>query len=244
MTATLTLSDHWCLRAPGRAEHSFAAEPGGALPAALCEALASLPPRSALSVQLAGAAARWLLLPHSPRLVSERAWEPFARAWFEQQHAQAAAAWTLRWWVEAPGHPRLMAALPTALIDALRGAAQRLALSVHLQTIDRLAALRVRQPRFTGAFCDLDAAHALLVLCREGRPVRVRKRAGALDAPGLLAMLKTEWAAAAPLFGPRDARCSHLALAPAAALSDADRLRLRDEGVLHITDASDGSAAR
>jgi hypothetical protein len=243
MNALLLRREQWHLRVAGRAEQVFARGPGPELPATLREALAALPGKGALTVQLAGALARWLLLPHSPRLSSEQAWAPFAHAWFEQQHAQAASAWTLRWLVETPGHPRLMAALPTALIAALREATQRRTLSVQLQTSERLARLRAQQPRFTGAFCDMDAEHCVLVLCHQGRPVRVRKRAGALDAQALAAMIKTEWAGcAAPskTGEPADATlCTRLALAPASWPAEADLQQLQAHGLAHITRLND-----
>lgn len=247
MNATLMLDDRWRLRLPGGVEQQFATDAQDSeqpLPDALRQALAALPMKAALTVQIAGGLARWLLLPPSPRLVSEGAWAAFAQARFEQQFALPAAAWTVRWLVEPPGQPRLMLALPNNLLAALRALAPSRELHVQVQAGERLAALRRRQPRFTGAFCDLEAEHCVLVLCLQGRPVRVRKRAGALDASSLGTMLKTEWAALQASMPGSSTALSHLTLASASAFDDAALAQLKAQGIAHIERLADAGGAR
>jgi hypothetical protein len=231
MNTTLTLDAQWQLRLPDGTAKVFGdagVATSSAVPQALADALAALPARSLLTVQVAGARARWLLLPDSPRLVGERAWAAFAQARFEQQQAQAAGPWTLRWLAEAPGHPRLLTALPNSLVEALRAACGRLSWSLRVRTCERLAAWRARQPRFTGAVCDLDAQGCVLILCHRGRPVRVRKRAGAVDAAALLSMLQTEWSLSpAAAQGP----CTQLVWASSEAWDESQLTLLRQAGV-------------
>jgi hypothetical protein len=238
MNASLQLNDQWQLRLPGKAAQSFEGGDPVALPAALREALLALPARTALAVQVAGARARWLLLPHSPRLVTEAAWATFAPAWFEQQHAQPASNWTLRWQVETPGQPRLLTALPNTLVQALRDATQHLALSLRVRTCERLAAWREKQPRFTGALCDMDSGHCVLILCHNGRPVRVRKRVGSLDAAALMAMLKTEWAMAVP-----EVPCTQWVWLSATEVSPTDAALMHAAGLTQITQLPQDKAA-
>jgi hypothetical protein len=185
--------DEW--QVGGAAAARFPLDAPVGVPAALLEHLRVHAPGASVRVCVGTSWVRLFVLPFSARLDAEARWAPFAQARFEQLFGESADGWSLGWLREPPPHPRLAAALPSPLLDALRRAFGRRLAGVRADALTRLQALRLRQPRFTGAVLDVGPRHTLLTLLRDGRPHRTRLRRGAADSALLGALLKSEWAA-------------------------------------------------
>lgn len=211
----LVLDDGWQLHGPGVARARHAAEAGAVLPAALLEQLRG--GRGPVRVSVSLAHARLWVLPFAPLLDRESRWAGFAAASFERAFGDAAEGWLLRWQREVPPRPRLAAALPAALVAALRGALGARLVGLGVDVLAHLPALRAR--RFSGALVLLQPRRCVLVLLRRGVPERVRLRRGACGAPELGALLATEWAALPAAAGAAPAPLPALALAPAPQLT-------------------------
>lgn len=221
---TVSLAQDWSWSGPGLAQGSAAAalrpDEAPALPDALLQAWR----RSGLrvSVRVCVSHARLLLLPASDELYSEARWLRYARGRLDSLQAGAAGDWELRWLVEPPGAPRLLAALPkcwsAALSDAFGGRLQGL----RIDALERLGRLRADEPRYSGAMLDLGPNHALLVMLVDGRPVRVRPRRGAPSLEDLRSMLASEWAVLAAGTPGLDERLPRLAVGSTGSLSADD----------------------
>lgn len=139
--------------------------------------------------------ARLFMLPAAAALDGERRWDEFARHRFEQLHGEPAQDWWLRVVAEAPGRPRLVVAVPRALMETLREAFGGRLRSVWIDALLRLDELRRRERRFTGAAVDLGPGHALMSLFDQGVLCSVRLRRAVPEGEALRAALCSEWAA-------------------------------------------------
>ena len=165
---------------------------------------------------------RLFVLPFAGALSSEARWAAYATSRFEDMFGEGAEGWLLRVVPERPERPRLVAALPMALmrtLDELLG--QRLR-SVRIDTLMRLDEVRQRESGYTGALVDVGAQHALVALMVEGTLHRVRLRRMLPSIDELRAALRVEWAALG-----REDELPALAVAPGDVLdaSDGDELR-------------------
>src|SRR5262245_6856111 len=165
----------------------------------LQEALTALlaPVRDSLRADVVVSAvhARLLVLPCADALSSEARWLSYAASRFEDVFGEGADGWSLRVIPERPQRPRLLAALPMALLrtlDELMG--QRLD-SVRIGTLMHIDAVRQLEAGYTGALVDLDDGHAVVALLVDGTLRRVRLRRMAPRVDELRAALRVEWAA-------------------------------------------------
>lgn len=165
---------------------------------------------------------RLLVLPPAAVLTSEARWTAYAASRFEDVFGDGADGWSLRVVPERPQRPRLLAALPMALmrtLDTLLGPRLR---SVRIDTLVRIDELRLREPGYTGALVDVGAGHAVIALLVDGTLHRVRLRHMAPDLDELRAALRVEWA----MLGRVDALPA-LAIVPADVLDASDPEALR-----------------
>ncbi len=190
--------------APAKQPVSSQAMLSQALQAAACtDALADLLRDAGgvrrVDIVVQAAWARLLVLPDNPALHAEKRWAGYASSRFEALTGEAAEAWVIRVLPEPPGRPRLMVALPAALMRVLNSAfgakSGRQLRSVRVDALGRLDALRAREARFSGAAVEGSERHLLLSLFERGVLQRVRQRRSAVDADELQAMLRVEWAA-------------------------------------------------
>ena len=101
-----------------QAREPFAAA-DGSLPEALQRLLAQRA-ASRLTVRVASAHVRLLVLPWVAQLTSAERWRALAASRFEQTYGEAPEAWLLRVADDLPPRPRLAVALPAASTSTLR----------------------------------------------------------------------------------------------------------------------------
>lgn len=175
----------------------LAASPASSLLPAL-QRLAPSRPSGRLVARVAAVHARLLLLPWMEQLSSAERWNSLAASRFEQVYGESTApGWVLRIADDAPPRPRLAAALPAPLLDALQSALQPG--EVRIDLLDSLGELLAGEPEFSGCVARVRDDVALLMMLWRGelRRVRARRR----DASGiadLAATARSEWAAARP----------------------------------------------
>jgi hypothetical protein len=156
---------------------------------------------------------RLFVLPYAAALTTEARWDAYARSRFEDVFGEGVEGWSLRVVAERPGRPRLVAALPMALMRTLHELLDRRLRSVRIDSLMRLDEMRRREAGYTGALVDVGAQHALVALIVDGSLQRLRLRRMTPSVDELRAALTVEWAA----LGRSDALPA-LAVAPAAAL--------------------------
>lgn len=138
---------------------------------------------------------RLFVLPYSSALSSEARWNAYAASRFEDLFGEAADGWSLRVVAERPERPRLVAALPMALMRTLQDLLERRLRSVRVDSLMRLDEMRQREAGYTGALVDVSANHALVALMVDGTLHRLRTRRMAPSVDELRAALRVEWAA-------------------------------------------------
>jgi hypothetical protein len=164
---------------------------------------------------------RLFVLPYSEALSSEARWSAYARSRFEDLFGDGTDGWSLRVVAERPGRPRLVAALPMAVMRTLEGLLDRRLRSVRIDSLIRLDDMRRREAGYTGALVDVGAKHALVALMIDGTLHRLRLRRMVPSLDELRATLTVEWAA----LGRGDALPA-LALAPGDLLATSDGAEL------------------
>ena len=164
---------------------------------------------------------RLFVLPYSEALSSEARWSAYAHSRFEDLFGDGTDGWSLRVVAERPGRPRLVAALPMAVMRTLEGLLDRRLRSVRIDSLIRLDDMRRREAGYTGALVDVGAQHALVALMIDGTLHRLRLRRMAPSPDELRAALTVEWAA----LGRGDALPA-LAIAPGDVLATSDGAEL------------------
>jgi len=164
---------------------------------------------------------RLFVLPYSEALSSEARWSAYAHSRFEDLFGDGTDGWSLRVVAERPGRPRLVAALPMAVMRTLEGLLDRRLRSVRIDSLIRLDDMRRREAGYTGALVDVGAQHALFALMIDGTLHRLRLRRMVPGLDELRATLTVEWAA----LGRGDALPA-LALAPGDVLATSDGAEL------------------
>jgi hypothetical protein len=106
-------------------------EPWRAALETLAGALHTLPRRTRCRVIVSSAFARYALLPFSTTLVDRRSNEALAEHVFRHIHGDQAGAWAFRVAPAAAGHRRVACALDSALVEAIRSAANTCGLSLE-----------------------------------------------------------------------------------------------------------------
>ncbi len=138
---------------------------------------------------------RLFVLPFSAALSSEARWSAYATSRFEDLFGEAAEGWSLRVVAERPGRPRLVAALPMAVMRTLENLLERRLRSVRVDALMRVDEIRLRESGYTGALIDVGAQHALVALMIDGSLHRLRLRRMTPSLEELRAVLSVEWAA-------------------------------------------------
>ena len=164
---------------------------------------------------------RLFVLPYSEALSSEARWSAYAHSRFEDLFGDGTDGWSLRVVAERPGRPRLVAALPMAVMRTLEGLLDRRLRSVRIDSLIRLDDMRRREAGYTGALVDVGAQHALVALMIDGTLHRLRLRRMVPSLDELRATLTVEWAA----LGRGDALPA-LAIAPGDVLATSDGAEL------------------
>jgi len=164
---------------------------------------------------------RLFVLPYSEALSSEARWSAYAHSRFEDLFGDGTDGWSLRVVAERPGRPRLVAALPMAVMRTLEGLLDRRLRSVRIDSLIRLDDMRRREAGYTGALVDVGAQHALFALMIDGTLHRLRLRRMVPSLDELRATLTVEWAA----LGRGDALPA-LAIAPGDLLATSDGAEL------------------
>jgi hypothetical protein len=109
--------------------------------------------------------------------------------------SKTCSGWSLHVVAERPGRPRLVAALPMAVMRTLEGLLGRRLRSVRIDSLMRLDDMRRREAGYTGALVDVGAQHALVALMIDGTLHRLRLRRTTPSVEELRAALTVEWAA-------------------------------------------------
>jgi hypothetical protein len=138
---------------------------------------------------------RLFVLPFSEALNSEARWSAYASSRFEDLFGDGTDGWCLRVVAERPGRPRLVAALPMALMRTLESLLDSRLRSVRVDSLMRFDDMRRREAGYTGALVDVGAQHALLALMIDGSLHRLRLRRMTPSVDELRAALTVEWAA-------------------------------------------------
>ncbi len=163
-----------------------------------------------LHVLLATDHARLALLPWSPALLRPSHWQTYAASRLEQLHGTPTQPWTVRVIDEPPPHPRLAAALPTALLEALgvvpaphaQAVVRPRPAQVRLELTDRLSELVAKRRLASGVLVELNRIFATVATLRDGVLVGLRRRridraGAAADAQAIAATVAAERAGAA-----------------------------------------------
>lgn len=150
------------------------AEPGDwpAASTALARLLAEqVPGRARLSVVLSAHFTRYCLVPWSAEIRTPGELETYGRLCVEELYGQPAAGWSLRLSPDIAGRPRLAAAMPAALLERLRQAAE--AASIRLLSVQPYLMSVVNR------FCaSLSGNDFLFILAEPGRSTLLRARDG------------------------------------------------------------------
>lgn len=129
-------------------------------------------------------------------LDTEERWRAYAVDRLSQwQGDEAGRQWHVRVVAERPGRPRLVAALPGALMEAVRERFGSRLRSVWIEPLLRLDELKRQDHHFSGAWVDLGVDHALIALFDDGVLQRMRLRRAPPQALDLASTVRAEWAA-------------------------------------------------
>jgi hypothetical protein len=166
---------------------------GAAALAPLLAKMLAAYPRGTIQAWTEASAARLFLLPWADSLTSRARWSTYASSRFEQSFGDAASSWSIRVADDTAPRARLAAALPLALIEALRiGSGGRVA-SLRIGLIEQLARLLARERRFAGCVVEPGASVATLLVLVRGELRRVRTRRFDV-ADDLIGTARSEWA--------------------------------------------------
>lgn len=151
--------------------------------------------RASLDVVLSGHFARFCLLPWSDEIGSRDELEAYARIRLEDLYGAAASSWTVCISPAPAGHPRLAAAIDSALLARLHEIAS--AAGMHLASVqpylitafNRLRR-RMREDRFL--FVVAESGRGSVLAAREDRWLSVRSSAGVEDDAALAALIERE----------------------------------------------------